>query len=312
MIQSEIKESVVKVALVIPTYNGGELFLKALQSIVKQTLAVQEKLVIDSQSTDQTCLYAKQYGFDVLEIEKNNFSHGGTRQLAVEACPDVDVVVFLTQDAVLQGESALQDIVSCFIKPQIAAAYGRQLPRENAGILEAHARFFNYPDAGSCKSLTDRAKYGIKTAFFSNSFGVYRRSCLMDVGGFPSHVILGEDTYVAAKLLLAGFQVQYQAKAAVVHSHAYNAWEECKRYFDIGSFHAHEAWLLAAFGKAEGEGLRFVCSEWRYLWKNGKAYLILQSLLHCAAKLIGYRLGLLAEHLPRSIQRRLSMYKGGV
>ena len=301
-----------RIALVIPTYNGGELFLKTLQSIAKQTLAVQVKLVVDSQSTDQTRLHAKQYGFDVLEIEKNDFSHGGTRQLAVEACPDVDVLVFLTQDAVLHGESALHDIVSCFTNPQVAAAYGRQLPRENAGMMEAHARIFNYPGTSSCKSLADREKYGIKTAFFSNSFGAYRRCYLMDVGGFPSYVILGEDTYVAAKLLLAGFQVQYQAGAAVFHSHAYNAWEECKRYFDIGSFHAREAWLLEAFGKAEGEGLRFVCSEWRYLWKNGKAYLILQSLLHCAAKLIGYRLGLLAEHLPRSIQRRLSMYKGGV
>lgn len=301
-----------KIALVIPTYNGGEPFLRTLQSIEMQTLVVQEKLVIDSQSADQTCQYAKEYGFAVLEIAKSSFSHGGTRQLAVEACPDADVLVFLTQDAFLQGESALQEIVSCFSNPQIAAVYGRQLPAENAGMLEAHARIFNYPDSSSCKSLADRSKYGIKTAFFSNSFGAYRRICLMEVGGFPNHVILGEDTYVAAKLLLAGFQVQYQAKAAVFHSHTYNAWEECKRYFDIGSFHAQEAWLLESFGKAEGEGRRFVYSEWRYLWKNGKAYLILQSLLHCAAKLIGYRLGLLGEQLPQSVKRRLSMYKGGV
>ncbi|MFE0678513.1 hypothetical protein ACFW26_34910, partial [Streptomyces sp. NPDC058867] len=46
----------------------------------------------------------------------------------------------------------------------------------------------------------------------------------------------------------------------VHHSHSYSIGEEFRRYFDVGVMHARAPWLLDRFGKAEGEGKRFVQS----------------------------------------------------
>jgi rhamnosyltransferase len=62
----------------------------------------------------------------------------------------------------------------------------------------------HYPAASEMRALASREQLGIKAVFLSNSLAAYRRSALMAVGGFPKNVISGEDTIVAARLLLAG------------------------------------------------------------------------------------------------------------
>jgi rhamnosyltransferase len=122
-------------------------------------------------------------------------------------------------------------------------------------------------------------------------------------------VILGEDTIVAAKMLLAGWKVAYQADAQVYHSHDYTYLQEFRRYFDIGVMHTREAWMLDAFGKPEGEGARFVRSEWAYLLKKAP-WLIPSAMLRTGLKYLGYRLGRMESRLPLGLKRYLSMHKG--
>jgi len=238
------------------------------------------------------------------------FNHGGTRNLSLQHIPPAtDFVVFMTQDALLANMDALQKLVSAFDDPSVACAFGRQLPHEDASTLAAHARIFNYPEASRVVSLADKDRLGLKTCFLSNSFAAYRVQDLLAVGGFPSNVILGEDMAVAARLLLAGKRVAYQADACVYHSHNYTPMEDFRRYFDTGVFHAREQWLLDAFGGASGEGLRFVKSEVRYLLKHAP-WLIPSALLQTGLKLAGYRLGRAEGRLPLTLKKRLSMFRG--
>lgn len=222
---------------------------------------------------------------------------------------EADVLICMTQDAVLAGPDALVSLLAAFADPTVGAAYGRQLPHTDAGPLAAHARLFNYPDASRVVSLADKDRLGLKTCFMSNSFAAYRVADLLAVGGFPANVILGEDMAVTARLLLAGKRVVYQAQACVYHSHDYSPLEDFRRYFDTGVFHAREQWLLNAFGGASGEGLRFVKSELRYLLKNAP-WLIPSALLRTVLKLLGYRLGRAEARLPLALKRRLSMFNG--
>jgi len=191
----------------------------------------------------------------------------------------------------------------------VGVAYGRQLPAPEATPIAAHARLFNYPVKSYVRSAADISAYGIKTAFLSNSLAAYRRSALLAVGGFPSSVILSEDTMVATKMLLSGWKITYCAEATCYHSHNYTLIKEFQRYFDIGVFHAREAWYLQALGGAEGEGKRFVLSELRYLRRHAPA-LMPAALLRSAFKLIGYRLGRLEHYLPRYVKRAFSMNRG--
>ncbi|MEW5995494.1 MAG: glycosyltransferase, partial [Candidatus Zixiibacteriota bacterium] len=181
-----------KSALVVLTLNAGADFARWLHAVLSQTAIPERLILIDSSSDDDTVNMAQEAGFEVHVIDRREFNHGATRQMAVEMLPEADVIVFLTQDAVLAHPQALERLLVHFEDPRVGAVYGRQLPRQGAGPIEAHARLFNYPTVSGLRSAEDVPKMGIKTSFISNSFAAWRRRALMEVGGFPSHTIQNE------------------------------------------------------------------------------------------------------------------------
>ena len=295
--------------LVIPSRNAGSAWEAVLDSLETQSCQPGLRCLVDSESTDATVALARTHGFSIEMIEPAQFNHGGTRQLMVDRYCDEGLVVFMTQDAQLVSPDALCRLLRPFDDPTVGAVYGRQLPRVGAGLIEAHARLFNYPETGHVCEFCDAERMGIKAAFMSNSFAAYRTEALAAVGGFPSGVILGEDTIVAAKMLMAGWKVAYQADAQAYHSHDYNYLQEFRRYFDIGVLHAREFWMLDAFGKPEGEGGRFVRSELAYLL-NRAPWLIPSAVVRTVLKYLGYRLGRMESIFPLGLKRYLSMHKG--
>lgn len=296
-----------KTGVCIPTLNAGSAVESVWAALEAQTCRPDEILIIDSGSTDGTAeFFASRRGVVLAKIDRASFDHGGTRQLAVKMMSTMDIVVFLTQDAVLADEDSLDKLVAEFEDNSVAAAFGRQLPRPGAGPVEAHARLFNYPEIGRVKSLDSIAEMGIKAAFISNSFAAYRCSALSLVGGFPSPTILGEDTFVAAKMILAGKKIVYCAESRVYHSHDYTVGQEFRRYFDTGVFHRRNRWIREQFGGAEGEGMRFARSELRHLMHKAP-FLIPSALARTVAKFVGFRLGQLEGVIPLCLKRRLSM-----
>ncbi|SHJ52954.1 glycosyltransferase [Propionispora hippei] len=297
-----------KYILIVPTLNPGDMWDEWIKAVKSQTLDNNKILVLDSESDDHTMQKAIKAGFQVKLIQRDKFNHGGTRQHGVEINPEADLIIFLTQDALLANPMALEKLIKCFDDPAIGVAYGRQLPHENSGLIGAHARLFNYLSQSAVKSMADAPRLGIKTAFISNSFAAYRREALIAVGGFPKHTILSEDTYVAAKMLLQGWKIAYCAEAEVYHSHNYTFTQEFKRYFDIGVFHSCEPWIRERFGQAEGEGIRFVLSEIKFLLSRDKWYLIPSVFTRTCLKYLGYRLGMSEKMIPLRWKRVLSMH----
>lgn len=300
-----------KFGLIIPTLNAGGNFLKLLEQINSQTLPV-EKFLVDSDSTDSTDALAKKFGFEVMKVLRTEFHHGATRQLALENLlkkKSCDVVIFLTQDIFLHDENSLAELVKIFSEDEkVGVSYGRQLPHENATLEAKFLRSFNYPEENQIRSLEDKKKFGIKTAMNSNSFAAYRVSALKKIGGFPAQVILAEDMYVAAKILLAGYKVAYVADAQVFHSHNYTAAQEFHRYFDIGVFHSRESWIRETFGSAEGAGKKFVLMKFLTLLKKNPLECF-GAFFRDFAKFLGYRLGLMEKFLPKSVCKNFAMHK---
>jgi rhamnosyltransferase len=294
-----------KVAVIIPTYNAAELWPALSEGIRMQSLSPDQVIVIDSSSKDGTAELARKEGFTVVEIPQHEFNHGGTRQMGADLAEDAEILIYMTQDAIPFGTDAFANLLRAFDDAEIGAAYGRQLPREEAGAIEAHARHFSYPAASRVRVWESRRSLGFKSIFFSDSFGAYRRSALMSVGGFSPDVIFGEDTLVVARLHRAGWKTAYVSDAAVRHSHAYSIAEEFRRYFDIGVLHARESWLVEQFGSASGEGRRFVVSELKYLSKHG-GHLIPSAVARTFAKYLGYAIG----RRERGIAPRLKHYLG--
>ncbi|RRN01638.1 glycosyltransferase family 2 protein [Bibersteinia trehalosi] len=295
--------------LIIPTYNAGDLGVEWIKRYQSQSLKANKVIVIDSSSIDQTVQLAQQAGFFVYKIAKSEFNHGGTRNLAVQFIePNTEILVFMTQDALFASPNSLENLLKPFEDPNVAAVCGRQLPHKNANPLATHARLFNYPEDSKIKSLSDVSKLGIKTAFMSNSFAAYRKSVFEELGGFPNNTILAEDMYLTAKMLLAGYKVAYCAEAEVYHSHNYSLKQEFQRYFDTGVFQANEPWIQQNFGKASGEGTKFVLSEIKYLLNNNPMYLP-RAFFSTLMKYIGFKLGLNWNKLPNNWLKKLSMYR---
>lgn len=305
---SVLTDSSPTVLVTVPTLNAAATWSEFSAALLRN-IAAENVLIIDSHSSDNTLKLAQQSGFAVQSIPRGEFNHGTTRQRAVEQVDGANLLVFLTQDAILAQGDSLTNLLSAFDDESVGAVYGRQLPRPQAGPLEAHSRFFNYPARSTVRSMAKPRELNFKSIFLSNSFAAYRRTALEQVGGFPGGVIMGEDTIVAARMLLAGWKIAYSAEATAYHSHGYTVRQEFERYFDTGVMHARDCWLLNEFGKTGGEGLRFLRSEIRFVTRVNPM-LLPSALLRTAAKLVGYQLGRNELKLPLSWKRRMSMHKG--
>lgn len=297
-----------RIACIVPTYNGRDDLTRLLDSLDKQ-IASFDLFIVDSSSSDGTRDLALARGKNVLTIPSSQFNHGGTRQMLVSQNPGYDIYVFLTQDAYLEDVDAIARLVAPFSDEKIGAVCGRQLPHRDASPLAQHARLFNYPESSLIKSFDDAPVMGLKTAFMSNSFAAYRGSALLEVGGFPEHVIFAEDMYIAAKMLLQGWKVAYAGDASCRHSHNYTLLEEFRRYFDMGVFHARETWIRERFGSAGGEGLRYVKSELKFLGL-ARLYLWPSAIIRNSCKLLAYKLGQNEHRMSIGLKKKLGMHKG--
>ena len=92
--------------------------------------------------------------------------------------------------------------------------------------------------------------------------------------------------------------------------------------FDTGVFHAQNPWMLQSFGAAEGEGMKLLVSQWRFLTKSNRAMQtqigaskpnvllgIAQLLAVNFIKLLGYKLGRAYPYLPQSLVYKFAMHK---
>src|ERR1035437_3075523 len=158
---SSVAEAVPAFAVVIPTRNARAFAAPMLAALQAQTARPLEVVVIDSDSSDGTPQHFLNAGCRVYPIPVGEFDHGGTRNLGTSlADARAELLVFLTQDAVPAGPDAFARLLAPFADPMLAMAYGRQLPRPQAGPIERHARLFNYGSTSATLHLPQARALG--------------------------------------------------------------------------------------------------------------------------------------------------------
>ena len=137
---------------------------------------------MDSESNDKTRELLNHYPVQVHTVQRKDFDHGGTRKRATELV-DADIYIFMTQDAIPANRDTFKNLIVALSSQESAGcAYGRQLPKQEANVLGAYDRIFNYPEKSHLRTYLDKEKYGIKTCFISNSFAAYKKQALQEVG----------------------------------------------------------------------------------------------------------------------------------
>ena len=287
------------VSVIIPTLNAEHEIEDLLAALERQSLRPMEILIVDSASDDGTVPLVKMHeGIRLLQIERCDFNHGATRDMALRATTG-DFVCFLTQDALPASDAYLERLVAPMVgDPSIALVSGRQLPKADARRFEQLVRGFNYPDSSSVRSKRDLKKYGIKTFFASDTCSAYRRTAYLECGGFE-HVNTNEDMLMAARFVASGLKVAYEPGAEVYHSHNLTPSQQFARNRAVGMFlESHSDDLMHA--SEIGEGRRLVKTVSSQLLREGNLTEFIAFGVDCCARLLGNRAGRRAARKERS------------
>ena len=286
------------ISVIIPTLNAEHEIEALLIALERQSIRPNEILVVDSASEDKTIeLVQKHKIVRLLEIDRQDFNHGTTRDMALNESSG-DFVGFLTQDAVPVSDDYLKRLVAPMVEDSnIALVSGRQLPKANARRFEQLVRDFNYPDTPSVRSKGDLEKYGIKTFFASDTCSAYRRTAYLECGGFD-HVNTNEDMLMAAKFIASGMKVAYEPRAEVYHSHNLTPSQQFARNRAVGFFlETHADDLMQA--SEIGEGGRLVKAVSSQLLREGNLVEFIAFGVDCCARLLGNRAGRRAARKER-------------
>lgn len=283
-----------KIDVVIPVYKPGKDFITLIRRLKEQTLKPSNIFVINTQKEifddflRDNSLKEEDLGIVLSHVTSVEYDHAATRHMGMEKS-DADVVVMMTQDAVPCDESLLENLAKN-LTDNVAVAYARQLPREDAGVLEIVTREFNYPDKSQVRTKDDIEALGIRAFFCSDVCAAYKREAYFATGGFCAPAIFNEDMIFAHDALLKGYKVAYVSEACVLHSHHYTCMQQFHRNFDIGVSQAQHPEIFAKY-KSESEGKKLVKAAVKKLIEKKKPWMFIPFCFQCGFKLFGYKLG---------------------
>lgn len=303
-----------EVDVLIPVYRPDGKLTELLKRLKMQNYPIHRVILMN---TEEKHFPAELTGIwdrvEVYHLAKEEFDHGGTRDRGVRMST-ADLVVCMTQDAMPADETLIEELVKPFDDPEVWAAYARQLPNEDCREVEKYTRSFNYPEQSMVKTKEDLDRLGIKTFFCSNVCAAWRREKYLELGGFVKHTIFNEDMILAGTMIKQGGKITYCAKAKVIHSHNYSAFQQFHRNFDLA---VSQTMYPEVFGgiRSESEGIKLVKKSLSYCIKIGKPWLMIQVVTQSAGKLLGYKMGQRYRSLPMWLILRCTMspsfWRGG-
>jgi len=301
-VNNEVK---LRVGVFVPMLNAASELELLLPALVRLDPAPDEVLFIDSSSTDDSCELVTQAGYQCKVIKRADFGHGRTRNLATKYM-DVDIILYMTQDAIPQGSDLIKKMLEAFSDPLVAHVVARQLPRADATFSAQFSRAFNYPSSTYRHDKADFETKGIRAIFTSNSCAAYRKEALQAIGGFAAGIPSNEDAIAVGELLKAGHSMVYQSAAEVIHSHNYGLSEEFRRYFDTGVAHSvHDIFNQPATSVGD-EGRSYVKSEIGFFLKHAPLQLM-PALFRDFVRWSGYRTGKAHRFLPLWLKRKCAL-----
>jgi glycosyltransferase involved in cell wall biosynthesis len=312
------------VSVAIPVLNGGGVLEQTLAAVRAQALDPStslELIVCDSGSRDGSVSVARAYGAEVIEIPKEEFSHGGTRNLLMRRAQGAHVA-FLTQDAIPADERWLSRLLDGFdAAPDVALVYGPYRPRPDASPMVARelTEWFREfaPDGASRVDRLDQSERASASTrllgipgFFTDANGCLSRDAWESVPFRP--MPYAEDRALALDMLCAGYAKVFVPGAAVIHSHDYSPGNWLRRSFDEARS------LREVYGYVEPLDVRrnalkvwgSVGADLRWVRASGarrSPLVIARSLSHHLLRMAGALLGARSTALPPRVVRTLSL-----
>ncbi len=284
-------KSGIDVSIIVLTLNEEKNIALCLSGIFSQHTNLRyEVLVIDSSSSDRTVEIASTFPVTIHRIQRNEFHHGGTRNLGARLSAG-KYLVFLAGDAYPVSEHWLETLIQPMANDEmLAGIYGKQIPKPGCDPINAFRMSWNYNDEKLLKKKNLQNHLGHRLASFSTVNCSIRRTA-WEAHHFREDIPIYEDYAFAQQTLDEGKSLLYEPLASVYHSHNLGTWDILYRYYFSG-YILHR--LNAADnldGRFTSEGRRYFVHGVTTLFKEKKYLWVVKFICHTMAGYGGLLIG---------------------
>lgn len=243
------------VSIVLRSFNEAWALRDTLPALAAQNFRDWELIAFDSGSSDGSVeLIRAVQPRHFVQLLPHEYRPGRVLNQGMTLAGS-ERVIFLNADATPQSADWLGPLVAALADPQVAAVFGRQIPRPDCAAAFAH----DYERAFGDNRASARWDH-----FFSMVSSGLRRD-VWSRRGFRELMQYSEDDEYTRWCRAEGFRISYCPESVVMHSHNYTPRQAYKRSFG-------EAWALADVwsGAAQDFNLpRTVLAGWlRDAWRD--------------------------------------------
>ena len=175
------------ISIVIPVKNEARGIRACLDSWINQTASIQEIVVIDSGSTDETIEICREYSqVKLIQIPAEEFNHGTTRNVAMQSVTG-DLTLMTVGDGRAYDEHVIANMQRHFSDDSVAGVCGLQVvPHDHdkdptqwyRPYSTPVPKKFIYTNANSFNVLPPSQKH--QAASWDNVIAMYRTKVLRD------------------------------------------------------------------------------------------------------------------------------------
>jgi glycosyltransferase involved in cell wall biosynthesis len=182
------------VSAVIPAYNAGQHIRSAIDSVLAQTVPVDEILVVDDGSSDDTCAIVRTYGSRVRIIPQANQGPSAARNTGAREASSHFIAYLDADDRWLPEKIGMQ-LAAMQANPGAILCYTSIHIDEPGG---SH-RIRNAVAPGELLPLLRLGNPGLLPSCI-----LLVRSAMLEAGGFPPHLTIGEDQALWLRMFAMG------------------------------------------------------------------------------------------------------------
>lgn len=274
--------------IICPLYNAESYIENLNKSLLKQeNVNVKSIKYVLTESKDRSEEILKNNNLNYEVIKKEDFSHSTARENAARKS-DADIIVFITQDIVIEATDWLEKLVNPIINGEADACYSRQLTKYNN--IEKYTRESNYPDKSFIKTKEDIKEMGLKTFFYSDASSAINAKIFKELNYYDGkRFMFNEDMYIAYKLINNGYRIKYCADSVIYHSHKFTIKQIYDRYKDSGSFFKENKYM-DQYGTT-GSGAKLAKYVLKRILQEHRFDLLFRYPFDMAARLFGMKAG---------------------
>lgn len=238
--------------------NDMPIIARTLERLARQTVPF-ELLILDNQSTDGTLEEVAKYTDHIVPIQR--YIPGQVINRGMENTQG-EWVFFLNSDCIPQSDDCLERLLARTAGDEVAAVFGRQIPRPDCWPIYAKDTEDTYGDG---------SRHRYFRSPFSMAWSGVRRS-VWEGMRFDERLIIAEDIDWTYRARQRGHQVNYAADSVVEHSHNYTL----KQFYSRMRKEGRDDALIFEWSPWERSLLRQtvlplgrrVLSDWRYCLRH--------------------------------------------